>query len=301
MLKTIETVLASSVADAGTFTVNYPAGTSRGHYLNTTSHQLSLNYSQVEYGYGFNLTFNASNITVTNNSGATWASGSRILIGLDIPGDSLFGDNTGSLTNRCTALEPLIVNMGSPAAASANGLCLSQNVTVATTPKAVLNGALASGGKITLDSPRNIVAAWTGASVITIRGFDEYGQRMMESSASGTSFTGKKAFAIVDDVRFSANVTAATVGTGNVFGYPVMVPHTLNVIRTIYNNAGTIGADTLSASAFADTSKPTATTGDVRGTFTPVNVPDGAIGYVLYLYTVDKNARGLRQYYVAPP
>ena len=296
MLKTIETVLASAVADAGTFTVNYPAGTSRGLFLNTTSHQLSLNYGQVEYGYGFSLTFNASNITVTNNSGYTWAAGSRILIGLDIPGDQTFGDNSGSLL-RTYSCDPVIINIGSPAAASANGICLSQSVTVATTPKALLNGALASGGKITLDAPRNVVAAWTGTAVITVRGFDEYGQRMMESSASGTSFTGKKAFAIVDDVRFSANVTAATVGTGNVLGYSMFVPFGLAVIRTTVDNSN----ETVAAFVAGDTTKPTATTGDVRGTFTPTNVPDGSRAYHAYVYAVDKNARGLRQYYVAPP
>jgi hypothetical protein len=53
---------------------------------------------------------------------------------------------------------------------------------------------------------------------------------MTESSASGTSFTGKKAFATVTKVKVSADVTALTVGTGNVLGLPDLLPEAALVV-----------------------------------------------------------------------
>lgn len=290
-----ETTLGSSVADGATVNVNYPTGTSRGNFLYSAKHEGSLSGNTLRYATDFELTPGASAIVVTNRTGATWAAGALLRIGLDQPGEMLANNDSGSLL-RTFPNPVLLVDFGSPVAAAAAGICASQSVTVATTPKALLNGSLAVSGGVVLDAPRNVVAAWTGTAVITVRGFDEYGQPMMESSASGTSLTGKKAFKRVTDVRFSANVTGATVGTGNVLGFPVYVPFDLAVARVTMSGA----AETIAAQVSGDLTKPSATTGDVRGTFTPTNTPNGTRAYIAMVYQPDSNARGLPQFYTAP-
>src|SRR5690606_6346890 len=116
---------------------------------------------------------------------------------------------------------------------------------------AILDGALVSGGEAVFDVPRNVVAAWTGTAVCTVTGKDEYGETVVESSGSGTSMTGKKALKKVTDVSFSAAVTSATVGTGDVLGLPVFLPDSVYVLAELEDGAaaspGTIVAGVSSA------------------------------------------------------
>jgi len=172
-----------------------------------------------------------------------------------------------------------VVDFGAPAAAAANNICASQGVTPPAT--GVINGALASGGVATLDKPRNVVAAWTTAAVITVTGTDEYGETLKESSASGTSFTGKKAFKTVTAVDFSVAVTAATVGTGTVLGLPVKVTAS-HLLAARHANA--IDAGTFVPS---DTTTPTALTGDIRGTFAPAGALNGSNVVCALVYCSD--------------
>jgi hypothetical protein len=72
--------LAAAVANAGTLTVAYPAGTVQADYLTTNAGVTSDNMAiigGVKYTGGTLLGFayGASNITVTNNTGVTWAAG----------------------------------------------------------------------------------------------------------------------------------------------------------------------------------------------------------------------------------
>jgi hypothetical protein len=91
-----------------------------------------------------------------------------------------------------------------------------------------------------------------------------------ESSASGTSFAGKKAFKTVTLITTSADVTGLTVGTGDVLGLPVAVPAN-GLISARANNA-------IDAGTFVprDTTTATALTGDVRGTFDPAVALNGS-------------------------
>jgi|APThiThiocy_ev2_2_1041544.scaffolds.fasta_scaffold02787_9 hypothetical protein len=79
-----EVVLGSLVADSGTVTVAYPSGFS----------QLSFNAGLEDYGQsyvvlnendkvaqgspGVNFTYGSSDITITNNTGASWAAGTKV-------------------------------------------------------------------------------------------------------------------------------------------------------------------------------------------------------------------------------
>lgn len=218
--------LAADVANNGTVTIDYPTGRSKGDYsLNPANHVLFVGQNEYAAPADFTLTFNAnaSNITLTNVSGATWKQGTACGVQVERAGadDALVLANPIIERGRVTQFMPVTLNLGSPNAASSNGIAASQSVTVSTSALAVINGALASGGAVVLDAPRNVVAAWAGTAVLTVTGEDEYGAVMKESSASGTSLTGKKAFRKITSASFSANVTGATIGTGEKLGLPI--------------------------------------------------------------------------------
>ena len=130
-------------------------------------------------------------------------------------------------------------------------------------------GGVAYTGTISADVPRNVVGAWTTSSTVKVSGFDVYGQAMTESQ-TGTTFTGKKAFAIVTGITSSASITGATMGFGNVLGFPFVV--------TSGNWYGAFFNDATDAGTFvqADLTNPaTTSTGDVRGTYTPAGTLNG--------------------------
>lgn len=76
------TTLASAVADDATFTLSYPAGTTRQSLVNTSGGQIVIgeNDGYDEGADGVEFTYGASNITVTNRSGVTWAAGSDVIV-----------------------------------------------------------------------------------------------------------------------------------------------------------------------------------------------------------------------------
>jgi hypothetical protein len=290
---TIQGALGSQVANGGTFTVSYPAGHSRGSLFGGVEHGLSIMRERYTAPDGFTVTLGTSNITIANNSGTTWPAGSEYILTIDAPGVRDVRDENGKFPiARTTGVRTILVNLGSPIAADADGISASQDVDVSEDPNALLDGALAAGGRVVLDVPRNVVAAWTGTAVVTVKGEDEYGKAMVESSASGTSFTGKKAFKVVTEVSFSADVTAATVGTGDVLGLPMFLPNSAFVLKELQDGAAA-SAGTIVAGV---TAVQTATTGDVRGTYDPNAAADGSRVFQLLVALADPTYRGARQY-----
>lgn len=188
--------------------------------------------------------------------------------------DRLFvgnGQNNGyEGANRGVEISPLLfVDFGAPIAAAANNICLSQGLN--TGVDALINGAIASGGVATNATPRALVAAWTTAAILTITGTDQYGFPLVETTASGTAHTGKKAFKTITRIRTNTNITALTVGTGDVLGLPLRVGAN-GLITARANNAVDAAVQVV-----ADTTSPaTGTTGDVRGTVDPAVALNGA-------------------------
>jgi hypothetical protein len=288
----IRAVLAASVLNGGTFTVGYPVGRDNGDYAGGWDHQVVSNtygpLSAIRGEVAFS--FGASNVTITNNSGGTLLAGTEIYVQLDRAGangtmdiDLLALANPGKMAG----LEPFMINLGAPVAASANAICASQALN--TGANGLLNGATAG----ILDKPRNVVAAWTNTAVLTVTGVDEYGNVVAENSASGTTFTGAKAFARVTRVQVSANVTGLTVGTGVVLGLPVFLPQVGRVIREMVDGAVPGTGATIVAGVQA---AATATTGDVRGTYNPNSAPDGARDYQVIAMLEDPTYIGRRQF-----
>ena len=85
--------LSAAVADGGSFTLAYPSGTDQAYWLANAGTRHSMRVAGKAYtaeadAIGrFSVTFGASDITITNQSGDTWASGSYRALRLDRPGD----------------------------------------------------------------------------------------------------------------------------------------------------------------------------------------------------------------------
>lgn len=244
--KVISSQLASAVADAGTFTASYPSRESpdpggyydEGDFYGAFAHKMSMGGSDLVYPDDFDLTFGTSSITVTNKTGATWPADTTFKLQLDVQGKDVFRDSTGAIRrmSRMAKSGEYLVNIGAPDVSDADGFCASQDLTSAgvfsssvTAAAAIAAAALAG----VCDTPRNVVAAWTGTAVLTITGKDVYGNTIVEKSASGTSMHGSKAFKTVTGISSSANITSLTVGTGNILGLPFRLPNAGHVLRVI--------------------------------------------------------------------
>jgi hypothetical protein len=116
----------------------------------------------------------------------------------------------------------------------------------------------------------------TSARAVTISGYDYYGQPMTETitvSVAGTPVNGKKAFYQVSGATITGSATAVTTGTTDILGLPVRCIDAGYIVKVGWNNTLLQNAGTFVA---ADMTNPaTATTGDVRGTFTPTTASDG--------------------------
>jgi hypothetical protein len=276
--------LAADVATNGTFTATYPPGMSQAVFTQAVAHKLYAMGAEYLAPKDFTVAF-TSVITVTWLGLTTIPAGSTVRLGLDIYGADVDDDVQ---LNRQVVRAPFVgAYLGAPSTAAANAYALSQ--AVAAGAAFVLNGA--RGGSP--DVPRNVVAAWTGTAIITIRGTDVDGQPVTEVSASGSSHTGKKAFAAINSVTSSAAITAATVGSGLQIGLPFRVAATTQVVYEVKNGAiQAPGGATTVGIVIASTG----TTGDVRGTYAPLTPTDGATSYSLIMVSPAPDDRGVPQY-----
>lgn len=176
-----------------------------------------------------------------------------------------------------------------PAAPQAAGLVASvtptlNQVLTLTTAAGISTATNAAGQSVkVLDTPRALALVCGAATQtsITVSGYDVYGQAMTETIAGSASSTvnGKKAFkSIVSITAGAAPTNAITVGTSSILGLPVAVRDVAYIMSvrtnaTLAQDAGTFVA--------AVSLTPSATTGDVRGTYLPGTTPNGAIRTVI--------------------
>lgn len=229
--------LASALAASGTVTVGYPSNRSQGNYdWSPGRHVLIAGGNKYVAPDNFTLTFNAnaSDITLTWGSGmATLPASTACRLMLDRAGPDDIAPtpepNPVPLGVRPVLANTYLIDLGSPDVADADGICASQSVSSGAA--ALLNGAVGA----TLDVPRNVVGSWTTTAVITITGKDALGNTVVETSASGTSHTGKKAFKEITSIVPSASITSATFGTGDVLGLPVAVEKVGQILAEFKN------------------------------------------------------------------
>lgn len=164
-----------------------------------------------------------------------------------------------------------------PDAKSATAVCAAQ--AVAGAANATINGASASGGVATFDVARavNVDSSNAGdtTQTVTVTGTDYWGQAQTETIALNgtTAVAGKKAFKTITNVAVSAALAGnLTVGNEDIFGLPYRVTDAGYLLRTGWANAVADDAGTFVA---ADTATATATTGDVRGTYSPFSAANG--------------------------
>jgi len=163
---------------------------------------------------------------------------------------------------------PYYVSLGAVAVADADGVSESQSVGIGA--NFLINGALASDGVVTFDTPRAVTAAWTETSVLLITGTDVNGTAMTEASASGTSHTGTKAFATITSISSTASITSATVASADVLGLPFYISDK-NQVTVRFD-----GADDAATIVVGVTTAATTTTGDTRGTINIAGTLNGA-------------------------
>jgi hypothetical protein len=185
-------------------------------------------------------------------------------------------------------MSPINVYNVVPVALDADGICAQQ--TLAAAGNALLNGALASGGTVVLDVPRNVIidAAGAATAVLTITGTDVYGIPMSEAiTLNGTTaVAGKKAFKTITSVAASAAATDFFVGTGDVFGLPIRA-NARNYVLTAWGSAFV----TTGTFTGADATTATTTTGDVRGTFAPADAADASKRLTLWVFVLDDDTQ----------
>lgn len=236
--KVVSGTLAADVAGSGTFAVSYPPGYSKGSFDFQGLNSLVVGGNLYKQPKDFTVAFGASSVTITNAGASTWPAGAAFHFGFALPGVS--GNRPVDVignSQRARMEAAVRIHLGSPATAVADGVAETQSV--AQNANFVLNGVLADpyGNTVAVfDVPRNVVAAWTTAAKLTIYGEDEFGQRMVEQTpTSTTSHTGKKAFKKVFRVVSDTAITAATVGTGNVLGLPVVVANVNQILQEMEN------------------------------------------------------------------
>lgn len=294
---TVQVTLSAATGLGGSFTVPYPlfrsaddylgADAGARHEIHTTSYR-----SLFSIDGDFAVSFGASLITVTLLTAISMVVGTRVNLNLDRAekNASLGEDIKMANEAKMTLLTPVRVNLGAPAAAVATAVCASQGLN--TGVDALINGTLAVGGVATFDVPRNVVAAWTTTAVLTVTGTDEYGNVIVESSASGAAMTGKKAFKTITKVRTNTNITGLTVGSGVILGLPMFLADVPDVMREALNGAAATAGTTVAG----DQTPATATTGDVRGTYSPNSAPNGTNVYELITALRDPLYRGRAQF-----
>lgn len=289
-IRTAKGAFAAALATGGTFTVSYPQGYDRGSFQAGAAFKFSAIGKVFVAPDDFTISLGATTATVTYTGATTIPAGSSFTFEFDQNGSySPFvipGPNGSAGAAVFTPLRVGLLELGSPGASAADAILLSAAITAAA-GVSVFTGAL--GRTLDARTGRNVVAAWTGAAVMTVTGKDMYGRKLVEASASGTSFTGKKAFKTITSITVSADVTAATVGTGNVLGLPVFLSSASFVLKELQDNvAATAGTIVLGSVA----TKPTATSNDTRGTYTPNAAPDGLKSFALISIVQDDNYLG---------
>lgn len=116
----------------------------------------------------------------------------------------------------------------------------------------------------------------TVAIAITINGYDDYWQPMTQTitgPAGATTVTTTKAFRRVRSITNAGNtVDTVAIGTSDVFGLPFRADEFGQLVGLSYNNAFLTASTGFTA---AVTTTPSASTGDVRGTYAAQSASDG--------------------------
>lgn len=312
-VSTVTGYTSAAVVTGGTIAVSYPTGTTRGDFVLGMRHRLSVLGKVFSCPEAITVSLGATTATITYNGTTTIPSGTRYTVELDrntsfnpiaTPSNAVDTYIKPGLTTYVHPLSPLLINLGTPTTASATAVCASQ--AVAGAGALVITGGAkysAALGAAALGAPtgRNVNVVSSSASdtavVITVTGTDMYGQTMRENiTCNGTTTVqGKKAFFTVTGVASGgAAVGNISVGDGTIIGLPIYLSNSVFVIKEVQDGA-VATSGTLVAGA-GITVPSTATSADVRGTYTPNSAPDGTRSYALCVDLPEQAFFGQPQY-----
>lgn len=293
---TANLTLGTAVAQAGTFTIDYPEDYSVDDFtLDAPQHVLAAGASAGSKKYytssdDFSVAFGASSITVTWKNATTLAVGTVVSLQLDLAGANNDPTEELVLPERVRRTNVAYLDLGKPDTADDDYFFAS--ATFPADAPALL--------QTTLDVPRNITVTSDGADsgkTFTVTGADEYGNAMVEviTGPASTVVGGKKAFKTVSSIEISAESTGnIKVGFGDVLGLPVWVPAAAHVLEEYQDGAGAVSGTFLGGLARATAS--TGTTADVRGTYDPNDACNAAKHFKLLVALDDPTYKGNQQY-----
>lgn len=292
---TPEKVLTAAVAQAGTFTLDYPIGYGIGDFgLQSPNHKLSVGGKIFTSSDDFSVAFTSSTvITVTWKNATTIAAGQKVRLQLDVTGGDKSSAEYIRLPPRVSPIHVVQLDLGAPIAASAT----------------FFRAAAAVGGagaltllKTTLDVPRNITITSAGddtGDTFTVTGADEYGATMIETitGANAGVAAGVKAFKTVSSIVASgASAGNVSIGFGDVLGLPIWVGGSGAAIKLLEKQDGAEATPGTIAAGLARATQSTATTVDVRGRYDPNAACDGAKRFTIVVAVEDPTYLGNSQY-----
>jgi hypothetical protein len=294
---TVRTILAAAVATSGTFTVAFPTGFTAGHFKVGKKHRMVALQRLMEAPKDFTVAFTTL-ATITYLGATTIPAGSEVFVELDTidMSEPDYTSRRGLTTSKLGQQRALFDNvvafhLGSPSTASTTSLRAA----------AAIGGAglitLIEAGK-TFDVPRCVSITSSGndsPTTYTVTGVDEYGVTVVENITGPNTTTVNCLKALKTVTSISANVTPTgniSIGNSTKLGLPLFIAGAGSIIREILDNAAAT-AGTLVAGVV---STPTATTGDVRGTYIPNSAPDGSRTWELVVYLGDPTYLGAPQF-----
>ena len=309
--RTYKTSVASAVATNGTFTFNVENASVWGQVKNEAGHQMYCEGLQTLFTSpaGFTMTASGATVTVTYLGTTAIPAGSVVQMQLELPGENnyLF-DGKGQLeprevgkdylgNNRWATAKTVRLNLGAPSAAAAGTV-------VSAAARVGANLLTTYANAVVLDVPRvlKIVSSNAGdtTQTVTIRGTDEFGVAMTETiSANGTTIVnGKKAFkTVISDTTSATFAGNLSIGQLATFGLPFFLAGGTGAGMGYVIKEATDGATpTAGTAAGGDLTNATATTGDVRGTWTPNTAADGAKVFEAVILATDVSFKGVPQF-----
>ncbi len=193
---------------------------------------------------------------------------------------------------------PVYVDLGALPALDVNGILLANDMTVAgevSVFESVFSSAVMGpyGRCLTID------ADGATTSEISIFGRDYLGQPMVETADLNgvTQVELTKAFKFIDKITWEAVAQDLIVGWNDVIGLPyntrAIAHELLDASGAGFVVAGTDGTFV----AGVETDPATALLGDVRGTITPNDIPDGTSRYAVYCIVDRSNLHGVAQFF----
>jgi len=303
MQSIVKGTLAAATAAGATYTyVSYPSGKTPGHFKTAMGHKLALaGGSLLSFPVDFDITLNAigTGISLVNKTASAWPANTDFILELQEIGQDLEYSAGASAMPGVTKAELVHVSLGSPVAGATNALIATAGLTTSA------SGVEKLTGPIDLITPRGVsitsaAAGDNSAFSVKFTGRDVYGKVMVETVTFNGAATvaGLKAFKWMDSIKFihasgTSLTGAVNIGYTNVLGLPVQLLSLGYIIKELQD--GVVATAGTSVAGIRTAGGSTATTGDVRGTYTPNSAPDGAKAYSLVML-IEKDNRGIPQF-----